>query len=292
MKNLFKSFALLLLLITVSCRKENLPSNTSNEALLKTGRTPYRIKIDSSYAYYGDSLYKSMAFDYFSRSASHNNQAAKSGKKTITNGMTPEDEAFFSKKHLVKSTEALLYQGKNYIFPGAVLDGNSISKQNYLPIFLPTRKPITVSMSLTHSTPKPTSRVIENPSYSKLDDYVKEMAKGGSFQQTDKFMFQYKRFTFYDEIKQAFGTDINTRKLFSSKSETSTSESHKILQSTGLYVKFFQASFTVNMDIAPIADKPIQGTPGMPPVYVNSVTYGRMGMIVIETDKEYQFAES
>ncbi|KIO74463.1 hypothetical protein TH53_26320 [Pedobacter lusitanus] len=80
------------------------------------------------------------------------------------------------------------------------------------------------------------------------------MAKGGSFQQTDKFMFQYKRFTFYDEIKQAFGTDINTRKLFSSKSETSTSESHKILQSTGLYVKFFQASFTVNMDIAPISN--------------------------------------
>ncbi|KIO74763.1 hypothetical protein TH53_24570, partial [Pedobacter lusitanus] len=291
MKQLFKLLFIVPVLL-YSCRKENPPANASNEALLKTGRTPYRIKIDSSYAYYGDSLYKSMALDYFSRPGGHNNQVAKPGKTTITNGMTPEDEAFFSKKHLVKSTEALLYQGKNYIFPGAVLDGNSISKQNYLPIFLPTRKPITVSMSLTHSTPKPTSRVIENPSYSKLDDYVKEMAKGGSFQQTDKFMFQYKRFTFYDEIKQAFGTDINTRKLFSSKSETSTSESHKILQSTGLYVKFFQASFTVNMDIAPIADKPIQGTPGMPPVYVNSVTYGRMGMIVIETDKEYQFAES
>src|SRR5690606_17911418 len=64
------------------------------------------------------------------------------------------------------------------------------------------------------------------------------------------------------------------------------------LETTGMYVKFFQASFTVHMDIAPLAESAIQGTSGEPPVYVSSVTYGRMGIIVLETDKEYQFAET
>lgn len=293
----FRTFCgALIFFIIASCNKDNLSIHTENSLVPNASvRKPYQIKIDSSYAYQGDSLYKVMAREYSSRSESSvkNNQSnALFVKKATIAGMTPEDEAFFSKRHTVKSTEAMLYQGKKFIFPGAILEGNSISKQVYNPIFLANRKPITVSMSLTHTTPKPTSRIITNPTYSKLDDYVKEMAVGGSFKQNEKFMFQYRRFTFYDEIKEAFGTDVNTQRLFSSKSENSSTESHKILQSTGLYVKFFQGSFTVNMDIAPLADQPIQGTSGEPPVYVNSVTYGRMGILVIETDKEYQFAET
>ncbi len=147
-------------------------------------------------------------------------------------------------------------------------------------------------MTVKHSPPKPTSRTIVKPSNSKIDDYVKEMAYGADFSQNERFMFQYKRFTFYDELKQAFGTDIDTRKLFSSHSESNSTESYKIMETTGMYVKFFQASFTVHMDIAPLADGPIQGTSGVPPVYVSSVTYGRMGIIVLETDKEYEFAET
>nr|WP_315402506.1 thiol-activated cytolysin family protein [uncultured Sphingobacterium sp.] len=295
MKISIKLFTLLLLGLFVSCKKDILSSKIGDRSLSSLGITKvYRINIDSSYAYQGDSLYKSMAREYHTKPTNEvkiKRSKAKGGQKSNV-GMTPEDDAFFSKKHTVKSTEAMLYQGRNFIFPGAVLEGNSISKQNYSPIFPPNRKPITVSMSLTHTTPKPTSRVIVNPTFSKLDDYVKEMAMGGSFKQNEKFMFQYRRFTFYDEIKQAFGTDVNTRRLFSSKSENSTSESHKILESTGMYVKFFQASFTVNMDIGPLADQAITGNSGEPPVYVNSVTYGRMGIIVIETDKEYQFAET
>lgn len=208
------------------------------------------------------------------------------------NGMTPEDEAFFSKKHTVTSTEATIYHGRNYIYPGAIIEGNTISKANYLPVFVQDRNPITLSMTVKHSPPKPTSRTIVKPSNSKIDDYVKEMAYGADFSQNERFMFQYKRFTFYDELKQAFGTDIDTRKLFSSHSESNSTESYKIMETTGMYVKFFQASFTVHMDIAPLADGPIQGTSGVPPVYVSSVTYGRMGIIVLETDKEYEFAET
>lgn len=83
-------------------------------------------------------------------------------------------------------------------------------------------------MTLAHNTPKPTSRTIEAPTFSKLSDYVVEMVTDGNFEQNQKFMFSYKRFSFYDEIKTAFGTNINTRKLFSSKSESSTEYRDKI----------------------------------------------------------------
>ena len=59
-----------------------------------------------------------------------------------------------------------------------------------------------------------------------------------------------------------------------------------------MYVKFFQSSFTVNMDIAPLSDQPIQGKSEYEPVYVNSLTYGRLGIIAFETDESYEFAET
>lgn len=85
-------------------------------------------------------------------------------------------------------------------------------------------------MTLAHNTPKPTSRTIEAPTFSKLSDYVVEMVTDGNFEQNQKFMFSYKRFSFYDEIKTTFGTNINTRKLFSSKSVFITIEQPKLIR--------------------------------------------------------------
>lgn len=239
-----------------------------------------KVSIDSAYTYPSDSLYKTWASSY------------RSQIENRTKALSPEDDAFFSKKYKVKSTEATLLYGKNYIYPGAILEANSIVDQKYVPVFVNNRNPITVSMTLTHQTPKSTSRTISSPSFSKLDDYVKEMVVGGNFQQNQKFMFHYKRFSFFDEIKSAFGTNIDTKKLFSSKKENSTSEDYKISKSTGMYVKFFQSSFTVNMDIAPLSSQPIKGSTGYEPVYVSSLTYGRLGVIVFETDETYEFAET
>ena len=38
--------------------------------------------------------------------------------------------------------------------------------------------------------------------------------------------------------------------------------------------------------------KPIQGKSEYEPVYVNSLTYGRLGIIAFETDESYEFAET
>ncbi|WP_373720808.1 thiol-activated cytolysin family protein [Bacteroides heparinolyticus] len=276
MKKYYAISILSLLLSLISCERIELEKTVDHVVLPRFSNS---VKIDSTYTYPQDTLYKTWLRQYNSQINAQ------------TRSLSPEDEAFFNKQYTVKSTESALLYGKNYIFPGAILEGNSISDQKYIPVFVNNRNPITVSMTLSHNTPKQTSRTISTPSYSKLNDYVKEMVVDGNFSQNEKFMFQYRQFSFYDEIKSAFGTNINTKKLFSSKKESSTEYKHKISKSTGMYVKFFQSSFTVNMDIAPLSNSTIMGNSGYEPVYVNSVTYGRMGVLVFETDETYNFAE-
>lgn len=280
-KLLIYLFGGLLLAITNSCSSEYDDVNRKEE-MASLPMFYNRVVIDSAYTYIGDSTYNSWLSIY--NSAINNRDMVKS--------LSPEDDAFFNREYIVKSTEATLLYGRNYIYPGAILEANSISDQKYTPVFVSNRNPITVSMTLTHKKPKPTSMEISSPSYSKLSDYVKEMAIGGSFEQNEKFMYQNRRFTFYDEIKSVFGTNVNTRKLFSSKKESSSEEREKILKSTGMYVKFYQASFTVNMDAAPLSNQPIKGKTNLEPVYVNSVTYGRLGILVFESDETYEFAET
>lgn len=281
MKNFLFTISLLTgILVCHSCSNEVTEYSTDKEIKFGLIKFENKIMVDSAYTYPEDALYKTWLKSYNTKSYSQ------------TRSLSPEDAAFFNKRYVVKSTEASLLYGRNYIYPGVVLEGNSISDQKYIPIFIQNRKPITVSMTLSHNTPKHTSRTIENPTQSKLDDYVKEMVVDGNFQQNEKFMFQHKRFTFYDEIKSAFGTNIDTRKLFSSRKENSTENRDKIVKSSGMYVKFFQSCFTVNMDIAPLSDQQIKGKTNFEPVYVSSVTYGRMGVFVFETDETYEFAES
>lgn len=237
------------------------------------------VKIDSAYTYTGDSLYGSWVDEY-------------NRYGMATTRLSAADEAFFCKEYVVKSTEPVVMYGKNYIYPGSILEGNSISDQNYVPVILSSRNPITVSSTLAHNTPVHTSKTIENPTLSKINDYIVDMVQDGNFEQNQGFMFDYSRFTFYDEIKSVFGCNIDTKKLFSSKSESTTEERVKIQKSTGLYAKFFQSSFTINMDIASLCNGTVKGKSGYEPVYVNSVTYGRMGIFVLETDTTYAFAES
>ena len=56
-------------------------------------------------------------------------------------------------------------------------------------------------MTLAHNTPKPTSRTIEAPTFSKLSDYVVEMVTDGNFEQNQKFMFRLQSLAFTMKLK-------------------------------------------------------------------------------------------
>lgn len=284
MKTIHKLFSFALLATAMSaCDYKDLPELTNEDVSVKTFHPfPNKVEIDSTYTYPGDSLYSEWMKCW-------DNMAV---TRPFSRALSPEDNAFFNKTYIVKSSEPIILYGRNMVYPGSILEGNSISNQQYQPVFLSNRNPITVSATLTHNTYKPTSKTIENPSNSKLSDYVKEIVVDGNFEQSAKFMFQYKRFSFYDELKTAFGTNIDTKRLFSSRKENSIENEEKILKATGMYVKFFQSSFTVNMDIAPLCNGTLTGTTEYEPVYVSSVTYGRLGILVFETNESYEFAES
>lgn len=99
---LYQILTAAVLLLATSCSKQSiLLDERSNIASLGALRAPYRILIDSAYAYHGDSLYRAMAKEYYSSNTVKDDgsiQRASSKKKMSVgiNGMTPEDEAFFS----------------------------------------------------------------------------------------------------------------------------------------------------------------------------------------------------
>lgn len=258
-----------------SCEKEvYLTSSLDNHKMKKYDN---KIIIDSSYIYHEDKLYSEILENYT--------------KSVTTKSLSPEDNDFFNRKIVTKSTEVVIPNKNSYIYPGAIFEGNCVSTFNFTPVFVNNRRPITLSTSLTHKTPRKTSKIIEEPSYSEFSDYVKDIVADGNFKQNDKFMFYHKRFSFYDELKEAFGTNINTSSLFSSRKESSNEYHHRIRKNTGLFVKFYQSCFDVTMNIEPLSNEKIEGKSGFEPLYVNKVTFGRSGILVIETNESYEFAE-
>ena len=123
-----RSILHILLGVTLICscnEATELAHITPNVSLIK-----YKdiVKIDSLYTYPGDSLYQNWI-----------NQYNKNLEDKTSRSLSPEDDAFFNKQYIVKSTEATVLYGRNYIFPGSILEGNSISNQNYLPVFISNR---------------------------------------------------------------------------------------------------------------------------------------------------------
>lgn len=174
-----------------------------------------------------------------------------------------------------------------HIWIGNILTKSSVADCNYNPLIYP-RNPITVSSTFPGMNPL----VIENPSFSKYMSYIQEQTAKGNFSQNGEFNFTTEQFTSYNELKVAFGSNVNTGALFW-KSNTSTEGiDHTISKATGLYVKFYQTSFKIVMDypqgqIASIPSNLINEA-----VYVNSITYGRLGILTIETNEAVHNAET
>lgn len=98
---------------------------------------------------------------------------------------------------------------------GNILTKPSIVDANYKPLVYP-RQPITITTTL----PGTNSQVIENPSYSKYLAYVQEQTAKGNFSQNGEFNFTTEQFTSYNELKVAFGSNVNSGGLFWGSSTT------------------------------------------------------------------------
>ncbi len=104
------------------------------------------------------------------------------------------------------------------------------------------------------------------------------------------FSYDMNQFSYYNEIKLAFGCNINVAKVFNLGVDVSK---EKIKKNTGLIAKFIQKNFTVDMDLPLdgnilLNHSDMSNVGAYDPVYISSIVYGRMGVIIVETNESYE----
>ncbi|ASZ09800.1 thiol-activated cytolysin family protein [Chitinophaga pendula] len=184
--------------------------------------------------------------------------------------------------------QVVLPDFEEIIYPGSIIKGSSVPGGTFDPVVGYDRKPITVGLSLVG---KNVTGTIAWPAWTSTIDFVNNaLLSGVSGKQLASFSFDMQQITNYNEMKLTFGANVSVGSVFS---VGINGTSMKIKKKFGLTAKFIQKNFTLNMDI-PRDGQLINGTidPALigqwSPVYVNSITYGRMGVVLIESDDNYE----
>ena len=155
----------------------------------------------------------------------------------------------------------------------------------------PINKPVK-SISVAYTFPGFFTDVIPTPGvvsmYTSLGKAVESPKFSG--QQSLSFEYDFRQFSYYNEMKLAFGGNIN---IFNILKIDATYESGKIKQKTGLFARILQKNFSVIMDYPTDGNifknqSDLAATSHLSPVYINSVTFGRMGIISIESESNYE----
>lgn len=180
----------------------------------------------------------------------------------------------------VKSFESvILPELQPHIWVGNTVKKSSIADCDYSPLVY-SKNPIDMSLTLRGSTPAE----ITSPSYSNYLRYIQAETAKGNYAQNGEFSFSIEQFESYHELKTAFGSNVDTQKLFWGSSSSDETETHMVSKATGMYVKFYQTSFKAIMDYPQGSIAEIPSTLINDAVYVNSVTYGRLGILTLETN--------
>lgn len=172
-------------------------------------------------------------------------------------------------------------------FIGGLYNSTTLDNLSYVPITYPT-KPITVSYSFPSDF---VVDVIQKPSLSSMRASVIKAMKNANFsgQQSLSFDYNIKQFSYYNELKIAFGANVNIGSIFSIDISGSN---NKVKKTTGIFAKFTQKNFTIDMDIPDNGnifknESDLALAASKNPVYINSVTYGRLGIISLESNYSY-----
>ncbi len=174
-----------------------------------------------------------------------------------------------------------------YIFLGSLLKGGSLEEQKFqrLPNEL---DPLCISYSFPA---KFVGDMIERPSLqAQRTSLMKVMGQEGmSGKQIVSFTYDMNQFTYYDELKLAFNCDISVTDVFNLSSSVAQG---KIRKKSGLIAKFVQKNFTVDLDLPYDGcllknNEELSTIDLYDPVYISSITYGRMGIMIFESSYSY-----
>lgn len=103
------------------------------------------------------------------------------------------------------------------------------------------------------------------------------------------FEYDFREFSYYRELKLAFGANVNIASVF--KLDASVN-SQKIKSKSALFARIVQKNFSVVMDYPYdgnifLNNGDLNSVQAQSPVYVNSIIFGRMGIIAIESEYTY-----
>lgn len=177
----------------------------------------------------------------------------------------------------------VLEKWANQIYPGALLKGGSIETGRYVPLSNKV-DPITISCSFPA---KWASAQIQRPSLSSFRNTVSQIMNnnGMSGTQLSSFSYELTQFTYIDELKLSFGSNISIKEIFDVDVNYNKG---KITRKSGLIVKFIQKNFTVDMDLPEDGNllannAELNSIDKYSPLYISSVTYGRIGIITMDS---------
>lgn len=175
-----------------------------------------------------------------------------------------------------------------YIYPGSVLSAQSINSGVYSPIGFNNvwKKSVTISFSL----PVPSQEI--RPTKAGLENAVRVATADRNFngEQSRSFSYKMKEFSYYSELKLAFGANVNIGSIFSLKVDYNEAKTNSV---SALFIDFSQIYFSVDMDMPDDGNIFIDETTRQQylnenPVYVNTINYGRRGIITVESEKSYK----
>ena len=171
------------------------------------------------------------------------------------------------------------------IFPGAILKGESIPTGEYIPI-VANRAPITLSASLTNISGSPVVEVTD-PKLSTVRDGIKTLLDQEVTGATPaRINFEISQVYTKEQLSLAIGANYRS-------AVNKVSASFDFEQSTyrnKFVLKYFQVYYTIDMDPPQRPSDLFSGVPdtgalgSTSPVYVATVTYGRMIIYTIESN--------
>lgn len=172
------------------------------------------------------------------------------------------------------------------IFLGGVYTAESIQDLSFKWIQKPL-EPIDVS----YTFPRYFFDTIQRPSFSSMYRSLNKAVESPNFsgKQSLAFEYDFRQYSYYDELKLAFGANVNICSLL--KLSTSVSN-QKIRAKSGLFARIVQKNFSMIMDYPYdgnvfLNNDDLQIVNSQNPLYINSIIFGRMGIIAIESNYTY-----
>lgn len=176
---------------------------------------------------------------------------------------------------------------KRYAYPGAILRGGSIETRRPTPLSAPV-DPINISFSFPNTY---TVGNIPIPSlYATRQSLTNAMLdKNMHGKQSISFEYNISEISSYEETKLTFGANIDVMKVFNLGVSYTN---HKKKRNTLVAANVIHRFYTIDMDLPTdgnllLNNEDMNKFGPYSPVYVSSVTYGRMGVITVESDSTF-----